>query len=87
MDRRGFMGSILALATAPAIVRADSLMRVIPVETKILSLDDIIRRRMAEIKADLERAILENNAHYEWADGMAPTWGRQLIFIQEWVRS
>lgn len=30
MDRRGFIGSILAAATAPAIVRADSLMRIVP---------------------------------------------------------
>jgi hypothetical protein len=28
MSRRGFIGSILALGAAPAIVRADSLMRV-----------------------------------------------------------
>ena len=31
MNRRGFLGSILALSAAPAIVRADSLMRVVPV--------------------------------------------------------
>ena len=30
MNRRGFMGSILALGYAPAIVRADSLMRIVP---------------------------------------------------------
>lgn len=28
MDRRGFLGTILALGAVPAIVRADSLMRV-----------------------------------------------------------
>jgi hypothetical protein len=36
MQRRSFLGSILALAAAPAIVRADSLMRVIPRETSLL---------------------------------------------------
>lgn len=36
MNRRGFLSSILAAAVAPAIVRADSLMRVIPLETTIL---------------------------------------------------
>lgn len=36
MDRRGFLGSILALAAAPAIVRADSLMRLVPVETTVV---------------------------------------------------
>lgn len=33
MDRRGFLGSILAAAVAPAIVRADSLMRVVSRDT------------------------------------------------------
>lgn len=35
MDRRGFLQSILVAAVAPAIVRADSLMRIIPTETTI----------------------------------------------------
>ena len=30
MNRRGFLGSILELGAAPAIVRADSLMRIVP---------------------------------------------------------
>lgn len=30
MNRRGFLQSCIALAVAPAIVRADSLMRVVP---------------------------------------------------------
>lgn len=33
MNRRGFLGSILALGAAPAIVRADALMRIVPVDT------------------------------------------------------
>lgn len=36
MTRRGFLGSILAAAVAPAIVRADSLMRIVPRETLVL---------------------------------------------------
>ena len=36
MNRRGFLGSILALGAAPAIARADSLMRIIPRETAVL---------------------------------------------------
>ena len=35
--RRGFLGSILALGAAPAIVRADSLMRIVPRETRVLT--------------------------------------------------
>lgn len=36
MNRRGFLGSILAACAAPAIVRADSLMRIVPLDTVIL---------------------------------------------------
>lgn len=36
MDRRGFIGSILVACAAPAIVRADSLMRIIPMDTKVV---------------------------------------------------
>ena len=36
MNRRGFLGSILVALTAPAIIRADSLMRVVPTKTLIL---------------------------------------------------
>lgn len=32
MNRRGFLGSILAACAAPAIVRADSLMRIVPMD-------------------------------------------------------
>lgn len=35
MNRRGFLSSILALGAAPAIVRADSLMRIVPRETTV----------------------------------------------------
>ncbi|MEY5097641.1 MAG: hypothetical protein RJA36_360 [Pseudomonadota bacterium] len=38
--RRSFLGSILALGAAPAIVRADALMRVVPRETTLLA-DDV----------------------------------------------
>lgn len=36
MNRRGFLGACLAACAAPAIVRADSLMRIIPKETVII---------------------------------------------------
>lgn len=35
MNRRGFLGAILASAVAPAIVRADALMRIVPRETTL----------------------------------------------------
>lgn len=36
MNRRGFIGSILAVCVAPAIVRADSLMRIVPRDLTLL---------------------------------------------------
>lgn len=36
MNRRGFLGACLAVCAAPAIVRADSLMRIIPKKTTLL---------------------------------------------------
>ena len=35
VNRRGFLGTCLALGVAPAIVRADSLMRIVPRETGV----------------------------------------------------
>lgn len=40
MNRRGFLGSILAACAAPAIVRADSLMRIVPREATIITSTD-----------------------------------------------
>ena len=37
MNRRGFLGSILALGVAPAIVRVDSLMRIVPRKTVVFA--------------------------------------------------
>jgi hypothetical protein len=42
MNRRGFIGSILALGAAPAIVRADSLMRIVPLDVSVVRLEDLI---------------------------------------------
>lgn len=36
MNRRGFLAGILAACAAPAIVRADSLMRIVPMDAPIL---------------------------------------------------
>ena len=36
MNRRGFLGTMLAACAAPAIVRADSLMRIVPVDTYLV---------------------------------------------------
>jgi hypothetical protein len=47
MNRRGFLQSILALGVAPAIVRADSLMRVNPRETTVVLASEWTSRRDA----------------------------------------
>ena len=58
MNRRGFLGSILAAAAAPAIVRADSLMRIVPVDTIALEtgelwVTDLIRYDGLDLAAKL----------------------------------
>lgn len=40
MDRRGFLGAMLAACAAPAIVRADSLMRIVPRDALIFHPDE-----------------------------------------------
>lgn len=65
MNRRGFLGSILALAAAPAIVRADSLMRIVPLAEPIRAwtkadMEAAIREKMAQLKADIEHQLLSN---------------------------
>ena len=42
MNRRGFLGSILALSAAPSIVRADSLMRIVPRERLVFAFNNRI---------------------------------------------
>lgn len=37
MNRRGFLSSCLALAAAPAIVRADNLMRIVPRSAPVIA--------------------------------------------------
>lgn len=39
MNRRGFLGSILTACVAPAIVRADRLMRVVPRDATVLPIN------------------------------------------------
>lgn len=64
MTRRGFLSSILALCAAPAIVRADSLMRIVPRETLIvpsgmaMMMADQIRVRQALTMEMITREVL-----------------------------
>lgn len=66
MNRRGFLGSILALAAAPAIVRADSLMRIVPRETILLRGDYWIDARGST--SVIEDAWADDAKFYEGLD-------------------
>lgn len=84
MNRRGFLGGILAAACAPAIVRADSLMRIIPRETRLLSLDEITRdalRLMHEKASFINTIDRQYDREYERLAKFRTTEG-QIITIQ-----
>ena len=59
MNRRSFLGSILAAAVAPAIVRADSLMRIVPRDTLVLGAGDAAQRIWAP--AGIARVSIEKS--------------------------
>jgi len=55
MNRRDFLGSMLAACAAPAIVRADSLMRIVPVETIVVPPEiGVVRAVTVEIEKLIE---------------------------------
>lgn len=70
MNRRGFLTSMLALAAAPAIVRADSLMRIVPPEVEVLTFAsyDIVIDQGPSYRALREQALVDLT---EW-------WGRAM---------
>lgn len=42
ISRRGFLGSILAACAAPAIVRADSLMQIVPTDAAVMTGTEVL---------------------------------------------
>lgn len=62
MDRRGFIGSVLALCAAPAVVRAGSLMRVSPLVVPQWNYTEIVRRTIAARGPELSENVVANNA-------------------------
>jgi hypothetical protein len=59
MNRRGFLGSILVACAAPAIVRADSLMRIVPMETLVSVGADDVFKTLTELDAPWLGAVRE----------------------------
>lgn len=68
MNRRGFLGSILAVAIAPAIVRADSLMRIIPTETLLVT--TVSGNRLLRIEEITREALIIMEEHWEFPSAM-----------------
>lgn len=62
MNRRGFLGAMLAACAAPAIVRADSLMRIVPRETLIAEWDGSVLTSQKVARECLR--ILQNNLRF-----------------------
>jgi len=76
MDRRGFLAGIFATATAPAIVRAESLMKIWVPEQKIItgqeimakyhnmSLEEIVTATILAHKEEIVRNICTHNSFF-----------------------
>lgn len=63
MNRRSFLGSILAAAAAPAIVRADSLMRIVPSDATFA---EIFQRTFDECAAVSGGSTLDDYEEGTW---------------------
>ena len=94
MNRRGFLGGILALGAAPAIVRADSLMRIVPrglivdpydalmaqrTSNMILTCEEIARQALKVLKRHL---IFGESLEREYTESWAPPENAATIIIR-----
>ena len=57
MNRRGFLGAMLAACAAPAIVRADSLMRIIPMDAPVVGLTSGMVMMQEAFGADIQEMV------------------------------
>lgn len=69
MNRRGFLSAILAAGAAPAIVRADSLMRVVPRETLVLAAEAPYLSADASMARTLFGALTDEQKRV-WAEAL-----------------
>ena len=74
MNRRGFIGAIIGAAAAPAIVRASSLMPIVPragyvwtsygMGFNAVSFSEMVALTLTRHKMDIESSIAQSNALY-----------------------
>ena len=64
-SRRGFIGGLLALVAAPAVVRASSLMPIWPEPKRILTLNEIARKA---VRLFMNTNVFIQNIHAEYDD-------------------
>ena len=74
MDRRGFLSGMIALAAAPAIVRADSLMRIFPMDAREALLD------LVPTKLIIPPAMADSFAKILWP-GVANHWAKHYAAV------
>ncbi len=92
MKRRNFLKSLLIAGVAPAIVKAENLMKVRPLESGLLVPEDFgmsvhdryakqIEKRIAEMKKDMESALISK---YEARNEGGVLVGSVQIYESRW---
>ena len=71
MNRRSFIASILAAGAAPAIVRADSLMRIVSRDTVVI-LPEVLSP--AEARRIAERMLMAHYTPVYFPESLFPSW-------------
>ena len=79
MNRRGFLSGIIAACAAPAIVRADSLMRVVPNQT-IAILPDLQRFGLVPTSIVMPPEVGEMLHDWLILDMHKPSFVRTLVY-------
>lgn len=74
MNRRGFIGAILAAGVAPAIVRTDSLMRIIPHKTLIVGVG-------CYVEENLDSSPFDRDSYRDLASALAEMHRQSHIFL------
>lgn len=81
MNRRGFMSSILALGAAPAIVRVNSLMRIVPRDRLVWFDDFDIGRTIISPEGHLMNAIVYGSSFVLRSPGQVKYLSPLQVFV------